>query len=75
MIVVLSTRAQAVLDSIVFRFENEDALVDHSFERPLFGSGRGSGHVDFDPVTEENTLVDDFRINPSSARGFVGCVV
>ncbi len=58
--------------SLAFRFENEDILLDYSFQRPVFGWGRHSRNVVFDPVTEDNTVVDGYWIIQLSSRGFVG---
>jgi hypothetical protein len=60
--------------SLEFRFSNEDALVEKTRERPVFGwGGWGRSHT-LDDDGKDNTVTDSLWIIALSDRGFFGLV-
>ncbi len=59
--------------SLEFRFDNEDMLLEHAFERPLFGWGAGGRNRVFDVRTGgDRTIIDGFWILWIGTRGLIG---
>jgi hypothetical protein len=62
-------------ESLGARFEQEDTLLAHARERPLFGWGASSRAHVFDPVTGEDiTTVDGEWIIVFGMRGLIGFI-
>lgn len=59
--------------SLEFRLDNEDALIEHAYERPLFGWGSWGRHLTFDEVTGKQLTVADGRwIITLGVYGYIG---
>jgi hypothetical protein len=46
-------------ESLEFRFDNEDILLDHAMERPIFGWGAGGRNFVYDPDSGRSISVTD----------------
>lgn len=59
--------------SLVFRFDNEEILLDHANHKPLFGWGGWGRNRVFDPETGEDISITDGKwILTLGSRGWVG---
>lgn len=59
--------------SLEFRFDNEDALLGHAMERPLFGWGGWGRSFLYDSVTGKvTTVTDGLWVIAMGASGFMG---
>lgn len=60
-------------DSLNYRFENENALLAHANDKPIFGWGGWSRNRIFDPITGEDTSVTDgYWIIILGTSGWIG---
>ena len=60
-------------ESLEFRFDNEDILVDKALERPLFGwGGWGRSRVYDEESNEDKSTTDGFWIIVLGTRGYFG---
>jgi hypothetical protein len=62
------------LDSLVFRFKNENSLVERSWERMVFGWGGWARADEHDSSGKDLTVSDGLWIIALSNRGLVGLV-
>lgn len=61
--------------SLQFRFDNEDALLAHAIDRPLFGWGGWGRSFIYDPLTGENVSVTDgLWVIAMGTGGFLGFI-
>jgi len=60
--------------SLQFRFDNEDALLDHALEKPIFGWGGWGRSFIYSQSGEKTSTVDGTWIIVLGSRGWVGYV-
>ena len=59
--------------SLAYRFLNEDILLEHARDKPLFGWGSWNRHRVFDPETgQATTTTDGAWVILIGTRGWVG---
>jgi hypothetical protein len=58
--------------SLAYRFRNEDILLDHAMEKPLFGWGSWGRNRVFDETGKDTVTTDGYWVIIMGSRGWVG---